>query len=320
MNDLPLIDEALVQKLPLPLAQLLRRAHNAKTPLERHLAAYFFWEAGLKLLGSVAVVEFAEKAHADPDLAERLKNLARPSIGHWWEFVRRLVPVLAEAGDPGFSAVRDLVLGRSRDDLPRAAGLDAALLSVDDDRATARSTVRLTELFDHLVSYRNRESGHGATGQRPAPFYDRMARALIAGLSQVFERVDVLAGRRLIYVEDVRRLTSGDWQIDRYELVGESARRAASLTIPESEAVALPRPERVYLEAPAAASASGNLRCLHPFIWYQPETGKVFFLNSRRGKQQVEYLCYDGGDTLRQNVGAESRALLAGIFGESSEP
>ena len=57
-----------------------------------------------------------------------LKNLARPAVGHWWEFVRRLVPVLADSGDEGFSRVRDLVLGRARDDLPRAAGLDAALV------------------------------------------------------------------------------------------------------------------------------------------------------------------------------------------------
>src|SRR5713226_7855114 len=72
------VDETLVRRLPLPLAQLYRRAHNAKTPLERHQAAYYLWEAGLKLLGSVAVVEYAELGEHDPELAERLTNLARP--------------------------------------------------------------------------------------------------------------------------------------------------------------------------------------------------------------------------------------------------
>ena len=38
-------DEDLVRRLPLPLAQLYRRAHNAKTPLDRHNAAYCLWEA-----------------------------------------------------------------------------------------------------------------------------------------------------------------------------------------------------------------------------------------------------------------------------------
>src|SRR5262249_17264446 len=38
-------DEDLVRRLPLPLAQLYRRAHNAKTALERHLTAFYLWEA-----------------------------------------------------------------------------------------------------------------------------------------------------------------------------------------------------------------------------------------------------------------------------------
>jgi hypothetical protein len=54
------------------------------------------------------------------------------------------VPVLAGRGDPGFVAVRDLVLGRARDDMPRAAGLDAALIKVLGGHGSARSTVRLT--------------------------------------------------------------------------------------------------------------------------------------------------------------------------------
>jgi hypothetical protein len=40
MRDDLLVDESLAQRLPLPLAQLYRRAHNAKTPLERHLTAF----------------------------------------------------------------------------------------------------------------------------------------------------------------------------------------------------------------------------------------------------------------------------------------
>ena len=179
MSEHVLVDESLVGRLPLPLAQLARRVPNAKTALERHLAAYLLWEAGLKLLASVAIVEYAERQDPDAALAERLKNLARPSVGHWWEFARRLVPVLAEGDDEGFREVRDLLLGRTRDDLPRAAGLDAALLGALGEGGTARTTVRLTELFDRMVSYRNRELGHGAAGQRPSVFYDRMARAAL---------------------------------------------------------------------------------------------------------------------------------------------
>jgi hypothetical protein len=179
MTPLPTLDEALAARLPLPLAQLYCRAHTAKTPLERHHAAFYLWEAGLKLLGSVAVVAYAELGDQDPELAGRLQNLARPALGHWWEFVRRLVPVLAARGDQGFVAVRDLLLGQSRTDLPHAAGLDGLLVQIHDgwDAAGAKATVRLTELFDRLVRYRNREIAHGATAQRAVSFHDRVGRA-----------------------------------------------------------------------------------------------------------------------------------------------
>src|SRR5438552_9746575 len=109
-NTVP--DEQLLQRLPLPLAQIYRRAHNAKAILERHLTAFSLWEASLKLLASVAIVEYAQCGEADPQLAEKLQNLARPQLGHWWEFVRLLVPVLADKGNEAFQQVRDLVLGQ----------------------------------------------------------------------------------------------------------------------------------------------------------------------------------------------------------------
>src|SRR5205823_3018134 len=43
-------DEDLLRRLPLPLARLYRHASNARSALERHQAAYFLWEASLKLL------------------------------------------------------------------------------------------------------------------------------------------------------------------------------------------------------------------------------------------------------------------------------
>ena len=95
-------DDDLGRRLALPLAQLYRRAHNAKSPLERHQAAYYLWEAALKLLASTAIVSWRSFRPADEDLKLLVQRLARPSLGHWWEFVRRLVPLIAEqGGDPG---------------------------------------------------------------------------------------------------------------------------------------------------------------------------------------------------------------------------
>ena len=116
--------------MPLPLAQLYRRAHNAKTPAERHNASYYLWEASVRLLSSALVVEYMEGGADDPELDARLANLERPALGHWWEFVWRLVPVLAgtDPRDSGVRRTRSLALGRHRGDLPWACGLDVELL------------------------------------------------------------------------------------------------------------------------------------------------------------------------------------------------
>jgi serine/threonine protein kinase len=315
-------DEDLIRRLPLPLAQLYRRALDARTPLDRHLAAFYLWEASLKLLSSVGVVAYAERGEPALELAERLHNLARPALGHWWEFVRLLVPVLADSGDSGFGAVRDLVLGRQRDDLPRGAGLDAALRDELDGSGGARVTVRLSELFDRLVHYRNREIGHGAAGQRVSEFYDRMGRTLLLGTAELLGRLDVLAGRRLIAVTDVRKQASGNWLIERYELMGRDARPLELQERPESDASTLPRPGQFYLDAaagpaPSDARLAPSLTCsLHPLLLYDHATAEFFFLSARRGQRRTEYLCYSSGRTVkRQDLGTERRALLARVLG-----
>jgi WD40 repeat protein/serine/threonine protein kinase len=320
MPDPYALDEGLVQRLPLPLAQLCLRAHNAHTPLERHQGAYYLWEAALKLLACVAVAEYAGLGDHDPDLADRLGNLERPSLGRWWELVRRLVPVLADAGDPGFAAVRELLLGRARDDMPRAAGLDAALGKALDGRGGARTTVRLTELFDRLVVYRDREIGHGAAGLRADEVYAQMSSALLTGVTQVLSRLDVLAGRRLLYVGGVRRQGSGNWLVERYALSGESPRRVESLELAEAAATSVPRPQRVYLEAPPRAGGppASRLRALHPLVCFEATSGHFYFL-SGRGKRDLEYLCYASGDTRHQEPATELDELLGRVPGQSPE-
>ncbi|HEV3122582.1 MAG TPA: serine/threonine-protein kinase, partial [Isosphaeraceae bacterium] len=307
-----ILDEELLRRMPLPLAQLARRSSNAKGPLDRHLAAYYLWEAALKLLGSASIVAYAERGEHDPKLAERLQNLARPALGHWWEFTRSLTPVLAAAGDAGFGSVRDVLLGPARSDLPRVTQLDAALREALEGSAATRSSVRLSELFDRLVRYRNRELGHGAAGQRPPDHYDRMGRALLAGVCELLGRLDVLAGSRLVYVSEVRRQRSRLWLVERIELVGESARRIESLEVPEPDPARLPRPDELYLEAPDGTSR----RALRPLVLFDPEAGEVLFLNSRRERQRAEYLCYTTGRLLDvKDLGAEQRELLARVLG-----
>jgi serine/threonine protein kinase/dipeptidyl aminopeptidase/acylaminoacyl peptidase len=308
-------DDALLRRLPLPLAQLYRRAHNAKSVQERHHAGYYLWEAALKLLGCTAVVTYLHGARSpDARLADILQNLARPSVGHWWAIVRALTVELA-GSDAGFAAVKELLLGKACDDLPRAAGLDAALVAVLEGRSGSRSTVRLTELFDRLVRYRNQEFGHGAVGQREARHYQDIGNALLAGVPQVLERLDVLAGRRLVYLADVRRLGTGAWLVERYELLGEAARRLESLERTHAEAADL-LPQQVYL-AGAREGEDGShtqLAALQPLVAYDLEANEFLFLNARRGKQRVEYLCYTTGRPSDRVESAAQNALLAGLL------
>jgi len=307
-------DDNLKRRLPLPLAQLYLRAHNAKTPLDRHLTSYYLWEAACKLFSSIVVVGYVELGKADDEATKKLQNLARPSVGHWWEFIRTIGPRLVDQNVTGFKAIIDLLLGRTRDDLPRCAGLDAALREAIEGTRGARSTVRLTELFDRLVQYRNRELGHGAAGQRGIDFYDKMARAIQMGVTELLGRIDVLVGRRLVYVSDVARLPGGGWRVELLDLGGERAQRIAPLDLPEETSARLPHPQRVYL----INSDGTELWSLHPLLIFEPETEEVLFLNARRGKERTEYLCYTTGRTLsREKLGSEHRELLARVLGSS---
>ena len=323
MSASPFIDETLVRRLPVPLARLYRRAHNAKTSSERHDTAFYLWEASLKLLSTTAVVTYADVAEHSPQIVERLTNLARPSIGHWWEFLRLLVPELAEAGDGGFLDVRDLLLGHRRADMAHVAGLDSTLLEVLKGTQDAGSVVRLSEFFDRMVQYRNREVGHGAVGLRSAEFHDRMGRTLLIGMAELLNRIDVLAGRRLVYIADISRLTSGNWLIDWYDLTGETAQRCAPVELTANDARSL-LPQRVYL-VPREATTRNDVTAnesvprfisASPLVTFEPDTGEFFFLNARRGLKRVEYLCYDTGRVIEgAELLGEQREMLANVLG-----
>jgi hypothetical protein len=130
------IPNILAERLPLPLAQLLQRACYAKTPLDRHLAAFHLWEAFLKLIGATAIAQYADRERDDPQASELLKSLACPTASHWWEIVRKLLPMVA-AADPAMIRLRDVLLREEIDDLPRASTLDAALREILEGRRSA---------------------------------------------------------------------------------------------------------------------------------------------------------------------------------------
>ncbi len=139
-------------------------------------------------LGATAIVEYAERGSHDPVVLERLKCLARPSLGHWrslcgyWSrWWRRRTK--GSASCTRFSTGR---CGR----LSRLAGLDVALRQKLEGKSEARSTVKPGELLDRIVTYRN-SIAHG--GLQNEQRLAQMAVALFEGAAELFGRVDVLA-------------------------------------------------------------------------------------------------------------------------------
>ena len=225
--------------------------------------------------------------------------------------------------------------------MPRAAGLDAVLREVIEKKPGARSTVRLNELFDRLVTYRNMELGHGASGLRLSAFYGRMERALLGGIPEILDRLNVLAGRRLVYIADISRRSSGNWVVERFELIGEVPRRLEPLELlPAAESAAFV-PDRVYLEAPGPTTATGDSRLLaastvpgealaaqnrfplasvpytplYPLAIFDHAANELLFFNTLRSRQRCDYLCYSSGEVQqKEQSGSQRPGCLAGCL------
>lgn len=229
--------------MPLPLAQLLRRAENAKTPLERHLAGYYLWEATVKLWAVISLIESREYCPHDAQLVPYIQSLSNPSMGHWWGLAKTATQVLSRAG----CTVHANWLGEitsEQDDMPLAAGLELALSDdlPTETRATAK-TVRIDRLFDRLVQYRNREVAHGAVVNRDRKHHERMARGFMGGMRNVLDRLDIIYSRRLLVVTDVYCRNDGDWIIEKFgtHRNGAATHGADSFTGISCQFVAAPR-------------------------------------------------------------------------------
>jgi serine/threonine protein kinase len=297
-------NEGALAKWPLPLAQLSLRAQNGKNPLERHNAAYFLWEAALKLLGSLLIVEYAGLDVRDAGLSQRLHNLTRPTTADWWEFVRLLLPILT-VRKTQFAEIHGLLLGPPRDDLPRLASLDWALRESLSVQLKPVTTVELPSLFDHLVAYRNRWTDQGAPELPFKDAYDAMGRKLLEGISELLNRIDLLAGWQLVYFREARRLESGDWTVEGFSLVGDKPRPRETQLVPEQAASLLPRPKQLYLD-----SGSSRRMRLHPMVLFEPDTESCYFLNSSQTALDAEYICYSNGAVIHGDVTKDDRREL----------
>ena len=319
----PGFDKDLLHRLPLPLAQLYRDAHNAPTSPDRHQTAYYLWEAALKLLATVVVVSYAERAEHDPKLVMRLRaKLQRPTLGLWWEVARSLLPSFARGAEPGLAEVSSVLLGPACRELPYASGLYAHLLDVQDKGGRPQLAVPLKRLFDELLKHRT-NLAHGTFLHRPSRYHEELGAALLGGVPELLGKLDVLGGGKLIAVDAVRRGSSGRWLVESTGLTGETPGRLDPRQYHDAPDVC---PGRVYLElAPRGAGADGGatpppLRSLHPLVLFDPQARRFLFYNrSEPGSPPaIAYHAYTGEAAEDRPFEPDPRAVLVGILGLDS--
>ena len=63
-----------IASLPLPLAQTLRRAVNAKSVADQHLGAYYFFESTLKLAAAAQIGAYVQVGCPDTGLNKQLET------------------------------------------------------------------------------------------------------------------------------------------------------------------------------------------------------------------------------------------------------
>ncbi len=288
-------DPDLLRSLPLPLAQLYEEGCYAKGPRDRHDQAYYLWELGLKLLAMVAITETRDSAEATEAAGELLKKLARPSVGHWWEMVRVLYPALALRDPDRFEDVSQLISGRIRLGGERLRRLRFRLREqLKRGNADDRGDVRVDDLFDLLLTYRNRFIGHNLAVRRPTELLRTIGDELLLGMAELYRRLDPLVGGRLVYIESLTA-AGGLIEVKGHLLRGTEPLSLLPQTLPRDAAGHLDG-RRVYLAPGTDRPLAGPLKSLHPLLYYKQAEQTFWFLNGRPTERRAELICCTNGD------------------------
>jgi YD repeat-containing protein len=308
--------------LPLPLAQLVRRAYNGKSAADRHGSAFYLAECTLKLAASARIGVWLDRAlKPASEIARRLEVLALPSTGHWCELFREVSIALGALPDAALVplAAQAQEVARKRPDWTgvRAFAERSAAEGLCSEEVARQALRRgLCGFFDLLVAYRNDVVGHGA--QRSERFYEELGALLLDALAEVLGCPALFAG-----------LTLAQARLET-ERGGVSTK---VVWVALSGLAGLPR------EGDASGAIPGHLYFidssarvpLHPLAVYQHDDDfgreQVGFLNRtvRRTRKaggnevseirRADYLDYSSGQTL---TGLDAREALAALFSRLS--
>ena len=254
----------------------------------------------MRLLASVAIAEYIAAGEVDQSIEERLTHLARPILWHWWEALRAIVPKLATRGDENFARIADQIVDGGLQNQPKLAALGDAL---GDHPHGVGETPRgdfLGRVIEKLVLYGRNQLGHGIDKHGSSDFYSRMGSLLLDAAAELLERVDVLAGRRLLYFAEPPGSMDAISVMERFELIGDSPVRLEPGTF-SLEAGATTRPNQLYLAAPERTQSGLGPRStleflpLDPLLHYDRDQSEVLFFNRGRGGGVSECFSYNSG-------------------------
>jgi WD40 repeat protein/serine/threonine protein kinase len=311
-------------RLPLPLAQLYSRAHNAKSARDRHDLTYFLFEAAVRMAVAPLVLTYLKEIeHGQPRSAivERgLIHLSRPSAGHWIGLLRELSKYFGERVDADTHPLGHLwrQLTAKRSDLAGALALYRRIKNGPDGPVANDTSLSLLGLLDALVPYRNKIIGHG--GVRDAEFYEsQIGPLLFPAANDLFSEnvLDLLGppGSRLISITEIRMIDKGRFEIGMREVTGLQGERCPPLIVDDADRSNL-IPNTLAVLWPGRTIP---LR-LDPLLMYRESelSDEMWFLNSVPSGRYVEYLNYANSKTEQNRaLMADMAALLSRISGRT---
>lgn len=310
-------------RLPLPLAQLYSRAHNAKDTRTRHDNCFYIFESLIKLSTCPLIGSYLDDLKRGKDHNEHvdraLSHLALPSLGQWVGMLRELSRHYGESdttrGHPLRPVWRQLTRKHTIGDSPGIVGLYRRIKHGPDGKLSADTKCNLLDLFDRLVRYRNDVVGHG--GPRFDNFFENeMGPLMFPAVNEVLDdrNFDPMGppGSRLVYMTEMRMVSEGKFEVSLRELIGLQGERSAPMTFDSDLAEALsprfgsfPGLALLWPGVPAPMRLGPMMRFRESEV-----ADEVLLLNRDRGGRQVEYLSYTTGRTERDKKMAGAMAMI----------
>ncbi|MEO0476310.1 MAG: hypothetical protein AAF085_10150 [Planctomycetota bacterium] len=228
-------------RLPLPLAQLYSRAHNAKDTRTRHDNCFYIFESLIKLATCPLIGSYLDDLKRGKDHNEQvdraLSHLALPSLGQWVGMLRELSRHYGESETTRGHSLRYVWRQLNRKhtvgDSPGIVGLYRRIKHGPDGKLSADTKCNLLDLFDRLVRYRNDVVGHG--GPRFDNFFENeMGPLMFPAVNEVLNERNFEPmgppGTRLVYMTEMRMISEGKFEVSLRELIGLQGERSAPMT------------------------------------------------------------------------------------------